>query len=106
MLYEKIATCVMNDLKNGDAVVEVTKTHDANVIADFESNNKPIDLLSSVMSDVEKETHKEEIKEHVKDLRLIKSNLKKICSLTCGNCTESAQTMIKVDVEFAQRSKD
>ena len=102
---EKLAIYVMNELKNGDAIVEVTKTHDADIIADFETHNKPKDLGSSVTSVVDQEIHKEEIKEYVKDLKQIRSNLKKIYSLVYGNCTESVQTMIKADSEFETKSK-
>ena len=102
---EKLGIYVMNELKNGDAIVEVTKTHDADIMADFAAYDKPKDLDSSITSTVEIEIHKEEIKEYVKDLKQIKSNLKKIYSLIYGNCTESVQTMIKADSEYEVKSK-
>ena len=52
------------------------------------------------------EIHNEEIKEDVKDLKILKSNLKKLYSLVYGNFTESVQTMLKADREYEEKSKD
>ena len=38
---EKLAIYVMNELKDGDAIVEVTRNPSADIIAHFEANNKP-----------------------------------------------------------------
>ena len=51
------------------------------------------------------EIKKEEIKEYVKDLKLIKSNLKKIYNLVYENCTDSVRTMLKTDDEYEAKSK-
>ena len=51
------------------------------------------------------EIRKEEIKEYVKDLKTIKSNLKKIYTIVFGNCTDGVKTMLKADKEFASKSK-
>ena len=72
---EKLGIYVMNELKDGDAVVEVTRNPKADIISEFEKNNKP-EAIDSTASDVDKEIHKEEIKEYVKDRKLIKSNLR------------------------------
>ena len=100
MFCEKEGTYILNEFKNGDAAVEVTKDHNFNVIDDFEANNKPVELTDDEKTNtVDVEIHKEKIKEYVKDLRTIKSNPKKIYTLIYGNCTESVQTMIKADGE-------
>ena len=101
---EKLGIYVMNELKDGDAIVEITRNHKADIISDFERNNKPTPIDSGA-SDVDKEIHKEEIKEYVKDRKLIRSNLKKIYSLMYGNCTESLQTMLRADSEFEEKSR-
>ena len=96
----------MNEFKNGDAVVEVTKDHTFDVIGNFERENKPSELtVEEKRSAVDVEIHREEIKEYVKDLKTIKSNLKKIYSLIYGNCTNSVQTMSTVDGEHEAKSK-
>ena len=41
----------------------------------------------------------------MKDLKQIKSNLKKVYGVVFGNCTESVQTMIQTDSEFEEKSK-
>ena len=45
---EKLGIYVMNDLKNGDAIVEVTRTPNADIMADFAAFNKPKDLDKSI----------------------------------------------------------
>ena len=106
MFCEKLGTYIMNEFKNGDAVVEVTKDHDFDAIGGFETDNKPVELSADEKkSTVDVEIHKEEIKEYVKDLKTIKSNLKKMYSLIYGNCTESVQTMVKADTEYDEKSK-
>ena len=59
---EKLGIYVMNGFKDGDAIVEVTRNHNADIISEFETNNKP-EPIDSAASDVDKEIHKEEIKE-------------------------------------------
>ena len=73
---EKLGIYVMNELKEGDAIVEVTKNPKADIVSTFKADNKP-DPVDSSASDVDKEIHKEEVKEYVKDRKLIRSNLKK-----------------------------
>ena len=51
------------------------------------------------------EIYKEEKKDYVKDLKLLKANLKKVYGIVYGNCTESVQTMIKTDSEYNEKSK-
>ena len=75
------------------------------VIGDFENKNKPIELADTEKkTTVDMEIHKEEIKKYVKDLKMIKINLKKLYSLVYGNCTKSVQTMLKADAEHEQKS--
>ena len=70
-------------------------------------NNKPTELSDdSKTSTVEVDLHKEEIKEYVKEIKIIKSNLKKLYSVIYGNCTESVQTMLKADEEYEVKSID
>ena len=96
----------MTEFKNGDAVFQITKEHSADVLAIFITNNKPNGLTDEEKQDsVNVEIHKEEIKEYVKELKILKSNLKKLYSLIYGNCTESVQTMLKVDDEYEEKSK-
>ena len=104
---EKLHIYIMNELKNGDAIVEVVKNHSANVICYFENNNKPIELTDTEKkSTVDVEIYKEEIEEYAKDLKTMKTNLKKLYSLEYGNCTESVQTMLKADAEHNQKSRN
>ena len=41
----------------------------------------------------------------MKDLKLIKSNLKKIYNLVYGNCLNSVQTMLKTGEDYEDKSK-
>ena len=103
---EKLGIYIMTELKNGENVVEITETPDTKIIADFEATyklNKLTDEEKKSMIDVEIE--REEIKEYVKDLKTIKSNLKKIYTLFFGNCTDGVKNMLKADKEFVTRSK-
>ena len=106
LFCEKLGTYIMTEFKNGDAVFQITKEHSADVLAIFITNNKPNGLTDEEKQDsVNVEIHKEEIKEYVKELKILKSNLKKLYSLIYGNCTESVQTMLKVDDEYEEKSK-
>ena len=68
--------------------------------------NKPVELTEDEKkSTIDVEIKKEEIKEYVKDLKTIKSNLKKIYTLTFGNCTEGVKTMLRADSDFTVKSK-
>ena len=52
--------------------------HAVDIISSFETNNKPVELSEAEKkSTIDVEIKKEEIKDYVKDLKLIKSNLKK-----------------------------
>ena len=54
------------------------KNYDVDIISSFETNNKPVELSEAKKkSTTDVEIKKEEIKDYVKDLKLIKSNLKK-----------------------------
>ena len=103
---EKLAIYVVNELKNGDSIIEVTRNPNATIIEDFEKENKPTELSDEAKkSTVDVEIHKEEIKEYVKDIKQIKTNLKKVYGIVFGNCTESVQTMIRTDSEYEEKSK-
>ena len=45
------------------------------------------------------------IKEYINDLKLIKSNLKKVYNLVYGNCIDSVQIMLKIDESYDVNSK-
>ena len=97
----------MTEFKNGDAIFQITKEHDADVMQIFKDKNKPNGLTDKEKKDsVNVEIHKEEIKEYVKEIKIIKSNLKKLYSVIYGNCTESVQTMLKADEEYEVKSID
>ena len=103
---KKLYTYIMNKFKNSDAIVEVTKNHCADIIGDFENNNKPIELTDAEKkSTVDVEIHKEEIKEYVKYLKMMKTNLKKLYSSVYSKCTESVQAMLKVDAEHEKNQE-
>ena len=79
----------MTEFKNGDAVFQVTKEHNADVINSFKAKNKPNGITDEEKTDsVIVEIHKEEIKEYVKELKILKSNLEKLYSLVYENFTE------------------
>ena len=42
----------------------------------------------------------------MKNLNIVKSNLKKIYSLIYGNCTEGVQTMLKADSDYEVKSQN
>ena len=87
--FEKLGIYIMTEFKGGENVVEVTTNPDAKILQEYESMNKPTELTEDEKkSTIDVEIKKEEIKEYVKDLKTIKSNLKKIYTLTFGNCTE------------------
>ena len=103
---EKLGVYVMNELKGGENVVEVTRNQERDIISSFETVNKPVELNEDEKkSAIEVEIKKEEIKEYVKDLKLVKSNFKKIYNLIYGNCTDSVCTMLKTDVEYETKSQ-
>ena len=100
---EKLQIYIINELKNGDSIIEVTKKPKATII---EKDQKPKELSDEAkQSTVDVEIHKEEIKDYVKDLKLLKANLKKVYGIIYGNCTESVQTMIETDSEYNEKSK-
>ena len=103
---EKLAIYVVNKLKNGDSLVEVTKTPNAKTIENFQEKNKPKELCDEDKeSTVNVEMREEDTKECVKDLRLLKSNLKKLYGIVFGNCTESVQMMVRTDSEHEQKAE-
>ena len=103
---EKLGTYIVNELKDGDSIVEITKNPKVKIIENFVQNNKPTELSDEEKEfTVDVEIHKEEIKEHAKDLKLMKGNLKKVYTIVFGNCTDSVQTMIKTDSEYEEKSK-
>ena len=103
---EKLYTYIVNNFKNGDAIVEVTRNCSAPIIDDFIVTHKPKELSDEdKKSDIEVEIKREEIKEFVKGLSLVKSNLKKLYTLVYGNCTDGAHTMLKADSEYDEKSR-
>ena len=92
---EKLGTCIMTELKVGQCIVEVTTQMDTDIIGNFETPHKPEELADEEkQSSVEREIKKEEIKDCVKDLKIIKSNLKKTCTMVFVNCTDGVKTML------------
>ena len=103
---EKLYIYIVNNFKNGDAIVEVTRNCSATIIDDFIVTHKPKELSDEdKKSDIEVEIKREEIKEFVKGLSLVKSNLKKLYSLVYGNCTDGVHTMLKADSEYDEKSR-
>ena len=98
---EKLHTHVMSAFKKGYSVLEVTKNPSADVIENSKRLHKTEELIDEEkLSDIETEIKKEEIKEFVKNLNTAKSNLKKTCSLVCGNCTDGVKTMLRADADY------
>ena len=103
---EKLGIYVMNEFKSGENVVEVARNQNTDIISLFVKDNKPIELNEEEKkSTIDVEIKKEEIKDYVKDLKLMKSNLKKIYSLVYGNCTDSVRTMLKTDDDYESKSQ-
>ena len=103
---EKLGVYIMREFKNGENVVEITKNPSEDVVKNFETIYKPTELSDEEKkSSVNTEIKKEEIKDYVKDLKTMKSNLKKIYNLVYGNCTDSVQTMLKAEDDFEAKSK-
>ena len=69
-------------------------------IGDFTTTYKPVELTDEEKeSSIKVEIKNEEIKDYVRDLKTIKSNLKKVYTLVFGNCTDGVKTMLKADKE-------
>ena len=78
MFCRKLRLYILNEFKSGENVVEVAKNPEVDLIKEFETNNKPTESTADgEKSTIDVEIKREEIKEYVKDLKLIKSNLKK-----------------------------
>ena len=61
---KKLGIYVVNELKNGDSIIEITKNSKATIIEDYERDHKPKELSDAAKnSTVDVEIHKEEIKE-------------------------------------------
>ena len=88
---EKLKAYIMNKFKGGENIVEVTKNPSVNIISAFDVNSTPKNLTKEGKeSDIDVELKKEEIKE-LKDLKLIKSNLRQSTTWY----TEIVQTVFK-----------
>ena len=91
----------MNDFKNGDAIVEVTKNTQTDIIENFKTAHKPKELTGEEKSSsIKTEITKDETKEFVKNSNIVRYNMKYIYSLLYGNCTEGVQTMLKADADY------
>jgi len=103
---EKTHIYVMKELKNGESIVYILTDSNADILKNFEDANKPSVLAKEEKkSFVDQDIYREEVKIYVKDLKVVKSNLKKVYSLVYGNCTDSVRTIIKTDDEYKKRSK-
>ena len=77
---EKLGVCIVNEFKCGENVFKVTRNQVTDIVSSFERDNKPVMLTDEEKeSNIDVEIKREEIKEHVKDLKLVKLNLKKNC---------------------------
>ena len=103
---EKLGIYIMTELKGGENIVEITKEPSSDIIGDFTAMYKPVELTNEEKeSSIKVEIKKEEIKDYVRDLKTIKSNLKKVYTLVFGNCTDGVKTMLKADKEYSVKSK-
>ena len=60
LFCEKLGTYIMTEFKNGDAIFQVTKEHDSDVVHIFKDKNKPKNLTDEEKKDsVDVEIHKE-----------------------------------------------
>ena len=76
-------------------MVEIARDPDAQVLELFEDKQHPKDLTDEEnKSDINKEIKREQVKHYVKQLKVVKSNLKKIYSIGYGHCSEGAQMMM------------
>ena len=91
----------MNNFKNGDDIVEVTKNPQTDIIENFKTAHKLEELTNEEnSSSIKTEIEKEETKEFAKNLNIVKSNIKKIYTLLYGNYIEGVQTMLKADADY------
>jgi len=92
--------------KKGEIIVNILTDSNANILKNFEDKKKPSVLTEEEQkSVVDQDIYREEFKSYVKDLKVLKLNLKKLYSLVYGNCTDSVKTIIKTDDEYEKRSK-
>ena len=95
---------IVNELKNGDDIVEVTKHPDADIIGDFEKEDKPKELTNNEkQSEVDKKIRKKEIKEDVKDLHI--SELTRRRYTVWYMEITRVQMMVKTDSKYKEMSK-
>ena len=62
VFLEKMETYIMNEMRQGEHLVDITKGHNVDVVATFESTQKPTAIDESTDSEIDKEILKEEIK--------------------------------------------
>ena len=104
---EKLRIYVMNEFKNGEHIVEVTRDPSVDVLKSHNDKFKPKELTAKEkLSSIDVDIKREEVKDFVKDIKVIKTNLKKVYNLVYGNCTDSVQTMLKADSDYEDKSKD
>ena len=78
----------MKILINGEDVVVVTKDTNVNPMDVYILENQPEELAGKEQkSGITKNIKKEEVKSYVRDTKILKSNLKNICSLVKGQYT-------------------
>jgi len=94
----------MKEYTNGEDVVMITKDLHVDLIEKLETENKPKNLtVEEKKSDVEVDITREEIKVYVRDLKLLKSNVKKMYSLVFGNCTDGVPTLHKAEELYEEK---
>ena len=83
---EKLDTYIMRELKNGEAVVVVTRDKKTVPLVVFNKENIPDELTGKDQKlDVVKDIKKEEIREFVRDTMTLTSNLEKILVSSKGS---------------------
>ena len=101
---ENFETFIMNEFENGENMFKIIKDPTINIIKDFGINNKPDEVTEEEKkSTIDMEIKKEEVKDFVKDLNMIKLNLKNLYSLRYTNCTKGVQTMLKADDGYEKK---
>ena len=97
----------MKEMKYGENIVELARDPDAEVLESFEDRQQPKELTDKEKkSDTNKEIKRKQVKDYVKQLKVVKSNLKNIYSLVFGNCSEGVHTMMKAEKGYNHKSKD
>ena len=106
LFYEKLETFIKSEFENGENIFEVIKDPSIDALQEFKINNKPEEATEEEKKPlIDTEIKKEEIKDYLKELKKIKSNLKKLYSSIYGSYTEGVHTMLKANNTYEKESK-